>query len=76
MKTLRVNCLGKSFGIGKGLRFELLEGGESVGNTFCVDEIIDTTDIKVYSEMLGKVVGIFNIQQFVEMIESGEIVVL
>ena len=76
METLRVNCLGKSFGIGKGLRFDLLEDGESVGNTFSVDEIIDTTGMKVYSEMLGKVVGMFKIQQFVEMIEIGEIVVL
>ena len=76
MGIIRVNCLEKSLGIAKGLRFDILENGESIGNTFKVVEVIDNIGMKVYSEMLEKVVGQFKISQFVELIENEEIVII
>ena len=77
MDIIRVECLGKSLGIAKGLMFSILENGERIGNDFKIEEIIDYgNSFSVYSYMLNKIVGNFKVSQFVEMIEQNEIEIL
>ena len=77
MDIIRVECLGKSLGIAKGLMFSILENGERIGNDFKIEEIIDYGNgFSVYSYMLNKIVGNFKVSQFVEMIEQNEIELL
>ena len=77
MEILRVNCLGKSLGIAKGLRIDILNEGESIGNTLIVDSFTeDKEGVVLFSEMLNRVFGKFRIKDLVSGIENGEIIVL
>ncbi len=77
MEILRVNCLGKSLGIAKGLRIDILNEGESIGNTLIVDSFTeDKEGVVLFSEMLNRVFGKFRIKDLVLGIENDEIIVL
>ena len=77
MDIIRVECLGKSLGIAKGLRFSILENGNEIGNHFTVEKIIDNGNaMMIFSEMFKRNVGAFKVSQFVEMIEQNEIEIL
>ena len=77
MEILRVNCLGKSLGIAKGLRIDILNEGESIGNTLIVDSFTeDKEGVVLFSEMLNRVFGKFRIKDLVSGVENGEIIVL
>lgn len=78
MEMVKEKCLGRNLGIAKGLRFDILDNGESIGNVFRIENITTNNDgLILYSELLGtRVNGIFKLSQFLEMIESNEIILI
>lgn len=75
MDIIKVNCLNKTLGIAKGLRFSVLENGECIGNILEVVDIVDNnTSIKLYSEMLKMdIPQKFKISELINNIENGNI---
>lgn len=77
MEIIRVNCLGKSLGIGKGLKIDILENGESIGNTLIVDSFTDDKEgVILHSVMLNRIFGKFRITDLVSGINNGEIAIV
>jgi hypothetical protein len=77
MEIVRVQCLGKSLGISKGLRIDVLNDGESIGNILRVESFInDNEGVVLFSEMLGKIYANFRIIDLVKEIENGNIEII
>jgi hypothetical protein len=77
MEIVNVLCLGKTLGIGKGLKLNVLDNGENIGNILIVDSLTeDKIGVVLYSVMLKTIFGKYRISDLVDRLNSGDIIVI